>query len=397
MKNILIIAKKELIDLTRDKRTMLTMVIIPLLLFPLIMSISGNFASKQIEKEAEKKLVLLVEGEQYADSLFSFITKQQHIDIFKNEKNEIADTLLKNSTIDAILFFDKGFDSTLYSGGTAITTIKYKSTDYDIVRRKLSSVIDQYKNGILDKRLKELGISEATINPIHTNFKDISSQREKFGKTMGGMVPYIFIIFSYIGCMYPAIDLFTNEKERGTLETILSTPVNRLQILFGKMSIVSLTGLVSALLSIVGLTIGMNQFSNSMPQEVFGSISIYTEPSVIILLVSMLIPLVIFNAGIMTIITNYARSYKEAQSLLSPLMIVIIVPAVMGMMPFIELNNASAFIPITNIALAAKEIIAGTLNYTHYAFVVFSLCIYAVISVFVASIWFGKEKNILRV
>lgn len=397
MKHIFIIAKKEIIDLTRDKRTMLTMVAIPLLLFPIIMGLSGNFASKQFKKESEKKLSLYIEGDQYADSLFSFISVQNHITIAEKNDTVIADTLLKNGAIDAILIIDSNFDSHIYSKGTGGVTIKHKSVDFHVVRNKLIWVIDQYKNKVLNARLTELGIKAETIEPVKISFVDISTKREKFGKTMGGLVPYIFLIFSYIGCMYPAIDLFTNEKERGTLETILSTPVKRLHILFGKMIVVSITGLVSAILSIVGLSIGMSRFSSSMPDDVFGAISIYTEPEVIVLLISMLIPLVIFIAGIMTLITNYARSYKEAQSMMSPLMMLIIIPAALGMMPFMELNFVSALIPITNIALAAKEIIAGTLNYSHYAVVVGALFVYAIISVTLTTIWFGKESSILRV
>jgi sodium transport system permease protein len=197
--------------------------------------------------------------------------------------------------------------------------------------------------------------------------------------------------------MYPAIEMFTNEKERGTLETILSTPVSRMKILFGKMSVVAIAGLLSALLSIAGLSIGMQRMSASVPDELFGTLSIYSDPSTILLLVLMLVPLVIFIAGIMTLITCYARSYKEAQSLISPLMMIIIIPAVLGMMPFLELNTGSALIPITNIALAAKEIIAGTLDYGHFSLVIISLFVYATLGVMASTFWFGREKSILRI
>jgi len=190
--------------------------------------------------------------------------------------------------------------------------------------------------------------------------------------------------------------LFTNEKERGTLETILVTPVKRLEILFGKMIVVSLTGLVSAILSIVGLSFGLKQFSKALPQDIMGTLVNFIEPSNVIMLVAMLIPLVVFFAGIMTLITTYAKSYKEAQSIVSPMMILIVLPAIMGLMPGMELTALTAIIPITNIALASKEIISGTINYSLYAMVLASLLIYAVISVALAVKWFSKESNIVK-
>jgi len=134
-----------------------------------------------------------------------------------------------------------------------------------------------------------------------------------------------------------------------------------------------------------------------MPQDVIGALHVYSDPATIILLFAMLIPLVIFFAGILTLITNYARSYKEAQSLISPMMILIILPAIIGMMPGMKLNAGTALVPIVNISLAAKEIISGTMNYAYYIIVITSLCVYAAITVIIAKFWFGKESNILRI
>jgi len=244
--------------------------------------------------------------------------------------------------------------------------------------------------------LAKLSIEKAAVNPVEVKIQDVSTLREKFGKSIGGMIPYIFVIFSFIGCMYPAIDLFTNEKERGTLETILVTPVNRLEILFGKMAVVSFIGFCTAILSIFGLSFGLKQFAQGLPGDIMGTLSNFIDPGNVTLLFLMMIPLVVFFAGILTLITTYAKSYKEAQSIISPMMILIILPAVVGLMPGVEFTAITAIIPITNISLATKEIISGTLNYSYYALALGSLLVYASLSVFAASWWFGKESNIVK-
>ena len=395
MKNIIIIVKKEIKDLMRDKRTMLTMILIPLLIFPLIMSVVGRISSSQIQKEIEKKIKITFVGKENADSLYNMLISQAGIEMVNEEDTSVYDSLLQSEIIDAAIFIESNFDSIVSAGDQATILVKHKASNWG-TRDKINSLFRKYEDGILQERLIRLNIKKETIEPLHTNYVDISTKREKFGKSVGGIVPYIFLIFGFIGCMYPAIDLFTNEKERGTIETILTTPVNRIQILFGKMIVVSLAGLTSALLSIVGVSLGMKQFGSNFPEEVLGALNIYSDPLTILLLFSMMIPLVIFFAGILTLFTNYARSYKEAQSLISPMMILIIVPAVISMMPGMKLTFATAIIPIMNISLASKEILAGTLNFGHYALVITSLCLYAVISVFIAKIWFGREENVLR-
>jgi sodium transport system permease protein len=198
-----------------------------------------------------------------------------------------------------------------------------------------------------------------------------------------------------MGAMYPAIDLFTGEKERKTLETLLTTPASRLEILVGKMAVVVSSGLLSAVLAIVGLFVAVRTTAG-MPDFFSGMISGMLSVSFVLLLLAMLIPLTIFFAGIMVPLTIYAKSFKEAQSILSPMTFLVIFPAVIGLMPGIELTTVTALIPIVNISLATKEIIAGTIQTPLLLITIISLIAYATISVLFCVRWFGKETHILR-
>ena len=395
MKNIIIITRKEITDLLRDRRTLMTMIVIPLLMFPLIFSIMGKFTSTQIKKEQEKALNIGINDNGNASQFRQLFNNRKDIKITNYSKAVKFDTLVQSGKLDGAILISDNFDSNIGTMKTGQITLLYKSANWG-VRERLMDIMGKYKNSLMDERLAKLNLQRPAIDPVEIKIQDISTQREKIGQSIGGFIPYIFIIFGFIGCIYPAIDLFTNEKERGTLETILVTPVKRLEILFGKMIVVSLTGLVSAILSIVGLSFGLNQFSKALPEEIMGTLLNFIEPSNVLMLVGMLVPLIVFFAGILTLITTYAKSYKEAQSIVSPMMIVIILPAIMGLMPGLELNALTAIIPITNISLASKEIISGTINYSLYAMVLASLLIYAVISVTLAVKWFSKESNIVK-
>jgi sodium transport system permease protein len=395
MKNIIIIIRKEMIDLLRDKRTLMTMVVIPLLLFPLIFSVMGKIMSNQIKKEQEKVLTVGVADNGNASAMLHLFDNRKDIKIVKYADAAQFDTLIQTGKLDGALVINNDFDSSINGMKTGHIVLQYKSANWG-VKDRLMDVIGAYKNAITGERLAKLNIDKSAVDPVDVKIQDISTAREKFGKTIGGMIPYMLIIFSFMGCMYPAIDLFTNEKERGTLETLLVSPANRLEILFGKMSVVAIIGFCSSMLSLIGLSFGLKQFSQGLPEDILGSLAGFMDPMNIIMLFLMIIPLMVFFAGLLTMVTCYAKSYKEAQSIISPLTIIIILPAVVGLSPGIELNAVTAIIPITNISLATKEIISGTINYSLYALSLASLLVYASASVFAASWWFSKESNIIK-
>lgn len=395
MNNMIIIIKKEIKDLLRDKRTLMMMIIVPMLVFPIIFSFMGKVVSKQIKNEKEKVLNIGINDNGNANELRQLFVNASGVKFTKYPQTIKFDTLIQSGKLDGAILISNDFDSNMGIMKPGQISLLYKSANWG-VRERLMDVMGKYKNTIMDERLAKLGIQRTAIDPVIISVQDVSTQREKIGKTIGGYIPYIFVIFGFIGCIYPAIDLFTNEKERGTLETLLATPVKRMEILFGKMTVVSIIGFMSAILSIAGFAIGINQFSHALPEAMMSSLLNFITPGNVMLLLAMLIPLVIFFAGILTFITTYAKSYKEAQTLISPMTIIVILPTIVGLMPGIELNAKTALIPITNISLAAKDIISGTINYPLYGLVLASLLLYACLSVFIAAKWFNKESNIVK-
>ncbi|TNE70212.1 MAG: ABC transporter permease, partial [Bacteroidetes bacterium] len=201
--------------------------------------------------------------------------------------------------------------------------------------------------------------------------------------------------FGFIGCMYPAIDLFTGEKERGTLETLLTTPVLRWQILFGKMGVVVLSGLLAASCSLLGLFLSIEVLNIVENEELLAIVHSILDVKFIVMLYALLIPLTIFFAGVMIPIAVYAKSFKEAQSVITPLNIVMVLPAMVGFFPGIELNAVTASIPVVNIVLATKELIAGTLDKWLLTISIGVMVLLAVSAVFVSYKRFDKETNII--
>ncbi len=394
MKNIITIAKKEFKDTLRDRRTLLVMIVVPLLLFPVIFSFVSGIQSSSMKEAAERKLNIGYNKVSNNETLLNYLEKNENFAFIELQETDSLSKKIKKDTLDAVLIFPSGFDSRIDSMKEASVAFYFESTE-EQVEERIVGLIQQYEDEVVKERLSRLQIEKSVIDPVMIQRKDVSTTQEKIGKIAGGLIPYVFIIFCFIGAMYPAIDLFTGEKERQTIETILTTPVHRMEILTGKMLVIILAGIFSALLAIVGLFFGLNS-AQALPSQLTEVVADMLSANTILLLLSMLIPLTIFFAGILIPVTVYAKSFKEAQSIITPLNIIIILPAIIGMLPGIELNIKTAVIPVINIALATKEIVAGTIDYSLLAIVYASLIVFAAAAITFSVKYFSKETNILR-
>ena len=260
---------------------------------------------------------------------------------------------------------------------------------------RLTDLIRDYEEQVIDDRFQRLYLDREISDPIRIQRHDIASQREKIGKSVGGFLPYIFVLMAFMGCMYPALDLGAGEKERSTLETLLVAPVSRLQILIGKFGVIVLSGLVSAAVAFLGLFIAVLQHKEAAKRGL-EALSGMFEISSVFLVLSLLLPLTIFFAAFLMSASIFAKSYKEAQSLVGPLNIIIIIPVFLGIVPGIELDAVTALIPILNVSLASKEIFAGTIKIPLLLEVYASLIALAGLSLYGCAKWFERESTIFR-
>jgi sodium transport system permease protein len=389
------IFKKELIDTLRDRRTIIAMVVVPLLIFPLIIGVTTKISVSQSQKAQAKTLRVALIGN--VDARFrENLSAREDIQIVDDVSEDSVRSFIQSERLDAAFVFAENFDAQQNKMQAGEIRFYFKSTDDDdIAKRRLLEFTGDFEEQLLNERLHQLQLDESVVDAVALMEIDIASMKEKLGKTIGGFLPYIFVIFCFIGAMYPAIDLGAGEKERGTIETLLTAPVSGIEILLGKFGVVVLTGIGSALVSIVGLYIGIRQ-AGEIPPEILEVILGILEFKSIVMLVSLLLPLTIFFAGILLTLSIFAKTFKEAQSIITPVNIIVILPVAIGLIPGITLNTTTAMIPILNVSLATKEIIAGTIQTGLLIEVYLSLVVLAGLSLFVSSKLFLRESVIFR-
>ena len=390
------IFKKELKETLRDRRTIMTMIVIPILLFPIILNLFTGISSK-FQKDAENKEInigLIADKDGFISREFNLMPEENNkfkILFYKDTIDLIKD--LKSDTIQIGIYTNTDFEKTLKSQKPAPLLIYLNQTDIGIQSRA-KSYINYIETKARQQRLSELKIEKSKVTPLMAIYKNIASEKEMIGKIAGGILPYIFIAFGFAGCMYPAIDLFTGEKERGTIETILTTPILRWQILFGKMGVVILSGFIAATFALIGLFLSIEFLDISKNKEMHEIILSILSIKFIISLFILLFPLIVFFAGIMIPIAVYAKSFKEAQSIITPLNILVFLPAMVGFFPGIELNLTTACIPVVNVVLATKDLIAGTLDIGLLSISFIVMFLIAFTSVLFSYKQYSKESNI---
>jgi len=394
---IFTVFRKELLDTWRDRRTIVFMVIIPLLLFPVLFKIMFTVQESQADKERAKTLrVACLAPEGTAQRLVEMLRGGEGIEVVADVPRDSIMAFTRDGRLDGAFVVADDFDATLSELGPGRIDFYYKSTDdQGIARARLRKIADAFEEALLVERFEGLGWKRNIVEGVDLRTHNLASTQEQIGKQVGGFLPYIFVIFCFMGSMYPAIDLGAGEKERGTLETLLTAPVNRFHILLGKFGVIVLSGLVSAVVSIGGLYIGVRQ-SREIPDEFFAMVTRILGVDTILIVLSLLLPLTVFFAGVLLSISLTARGFKEAQSMISPLNIAVIIPAILGMLPGIELNAVTALVPVLNVSLATKEIIAGTIRAPDLALVYASLVVFAVLGLWGATLWFRRESTIFR-
>ena len=393
----LIILIKELTDMIRDRRTMFMMVVMPLVVIPLLAITAIKLTQSQIEKAKDKELRVAVIGETAAPELFERLSKEENFFLVIMTNADSARAMTAEQTLDGVVIIPQDFSEFVYGDKQATIRLIFKSSEsLNAAGRRIEAIIDQYDREIVNERIGRLQLDETLFDAIAIEREDVASTEEKFAENAGGFLPYIFIIFGFMGSIYPALDLGAGEKERGTLETILSSPASRFDIVMGKFLVVLLFSIATAFLAMLGVLIMVYQFLPTIETNITQTVMDMLGPRRIFIIMSMVLPVSAFFAAVALAISIFAKSFKEAQSMMAPLNIIIILPAMIGMLPGFKLSAVTAAIPILNLSLATKAILGGSADPILIAEVYLSLFFLAGVSIYGCAKWFNREETLFR-
>src|SRR5580700_8050769 len=391
-----VVYRKELREWLRDRRTLISTVLVPLLAFPILISGMISLSAVLIggaKKEVPK--IMIIHGED-SPAVVDALKSNKEIEVVPFAANWMDQ--ISDKQIRAAVEIPEGFQASLDKGTTQTIQIHYYQGEIksEFGAEHVEKSLKAYRDDLVKKRLEAKNLPDSLIAPFDTKQHNVAPPEKVSGSTIGSMIGYVVIILSMTGAIYPAIDLTAGEKERGTMETILSSPVSRLDLVLGKFLLVFSASLTTAILSVTSMGLSFAYMGHALAKTSGAGIHMNLGLTSVIAVFLMALPLsVLFSAVLMTV-ALFAKTYKEAQSYLTPMTFIVVIPAVASVLPGVELNPKLALIPILNTSLVCKEIITGTYHWGSIATIFASTCVYAAIAIFIAVRTFQRESVLFR-
>ncbi|MBO4775531.1 MAG: ABC transporter permease, partial [Lachnospiraceae bacterium] len=397
-KIILTLLKKELTDIFRDTKTIIIMVIVPLVLYPL-MFLGSMLLTSSIMKESTVKtynVAVVNESKEVSDNIKVLLDEalekhEYHFNVEDIGAGEDFEKLIRDSKYDLIISYENTDaeypDYLLYS----LTSSNKSST----CRSMAEKVFDDYSNSIIDERLKNALDDYETLKkePFSVEKKDYSSKEETTGMLIGYIMPFMMIISVLMGAFTVAIDVSVGEKERGTLETLITLPISNTQMMISKFLAVSIFALFSVTINLISFGLmGIYIFSSmSLVKKFVGDFKITQFIPSILLMIVVIILFAMFVSAVCLCVDFTAKSVKEANNLTTPLMLILMTGAGMSVIPGVKLNFLYALIPILNVSLLIKDLFMLKFDPYMIATVFFSTLIHTTVAIFIMTKVFSSE------
>jgi len=399
LRNIRVVYRKELTDSLRDRRTLISMVVVPILLMPVLVLGMGYVQSKVLSKARQEIPKVMLLGGENSPRVMASLRTLASIEVVPSSANYAE--LITGKQIRAAVEIPRDFDAALERGEpTAVQIYVYEGELMSgFAAQNLSQFFLLLREKTVRERLQARNLPANLIDPFSIRQKNVAPKEKVAGALFGGILPYMIILMCMSGAMYPAMDLTAGEKERGTIETILCSPIARSELVMGKFLTVLTASIATAVFSIVSLAISYQFGKNFMISAAKAGVAapnLSLSPLAILAVFAMIVPVAVFLSAALLAISLFAKSFKEAQSYLTPMTLVVVLPAIVGLLPGVELNLRLALVPILNTSLISKEIMTGTYHWSYILLIFGSSCVYAGAALFAAVKFFQREDVLFR-
>ena len=380
-------------DILRDRRTLFATVIIPILLIPLMtFGIPLLFSSTEQQIVEQTQYIAIINYES-SEEFTKLIDGSRSLRVVAIDKP--IDEAIRNGTIAAGVEIPRDFDNRILNEQNVNITIYYdaSSRTSNVAYSKIMQFLSMYSKDTVDERLVNREINPQILRPIQVYASDVATKDEVSGYLLSLILPPLLSIIVATGGMNAAIDLTVGEKERHTLEALLVTSTNRRDLITGKFLAVFSTTLVSIAFIMLSLSGSVGYLSTLAVQQM--PIFLTLQTTIIVFMILSLMAIMIASLGMA--IASFAKSFKEANNYLTPMLFLIVILSFgsyglsiedIGLIPFL--------VPILNVTLVIQEVLVNNLNILHLVLTVTSTLVISIILISIASWIFHKESLLFR-
>jgi len=388
MRTFLAVFFKEILDNVRDRRTLTSALIMGPIFGPVMFAFVINLSIDRALDDAESTMELPVIGQEHAPNLLRFL-ESRNIDVVAGPEDiDGAAEAVKSGKHDVVLVIPEQFGEQLADTIPARLELfsDEANSQGEKEARRARSAIRAYSRQISGMRISARGINPLLLRPIHIDEVDVSTPSGRSAMLLG-MMSYFFIFALLMGGMYLAIDTTAGERERGSLEPLLSLPVTRGQLILGKIFAACVFMAASLLLSLLSFYVVLK----FMPLEQLGMTPNFGLP-VVAAAFFLLLPFILLGASLMTLVASFTKSYKEAQTWLSVVLIAptlpILVVSILTLRPQLEFM----FIPSLSQHLILVDMVKNEpLNGLHIAISACSTLLFGALLTWICARLYRRE------
>jgi sodium transport system permease protein len=399
--------RKELKDALRDRRTLFSTIVLPTLVIPLLTFGTLGIGSKIVSSARKAKPVVMIVGEDANSEFAAALAKSGRFALVGSHddyRQQIVDKKLA-----AALALPRNFTDAVRRGEMPRAQILHYEGELKsgFAVAQLEQFLRDFRDQHVNATLASRGLSTDILRPFQVARQNVAPPEKVGGNLIGGLVPYLIIILCFTGAMYPAIDLTAGEKERGTMETLLCSPASRLDLVLGKFLLVLASSLSAMAMALLSMTVtaaatgtilirGAQEQGAAVHSRLTNGLVPLLDPLGLLGVLVMIVPVAVLFSAVQFTVALFARTSKEAQSYLGPMVMVVLLPAIIGMLPGVDLNAKLAFVPLLNLSLVCKEMLSGVWHWDYIGIIFGSTCIYAGTALALAVRMFNREEVIFR-
>jgi ABC-2 type transport system permease protein/sodium transport system permease protein len=400
---------KDLLDILRDRRTLITLIVVPIVLYPGLMLCFIQLGSIQADEMKTQQVIIGVEDEAFGQWLQTVLqnAKVRHDGLGKREESAVSAipdwrvVWITKLSLDAWLQQSLGHCA-VRQAADGPTWHEAMRDDRITLQLEILSDTAEIRSAMAADRMARLlhdhgriwlrerfEVPAAHLEPVTIERLDVATAVKRGGSMLGQILPLVLVLMTITGAIYPAIDLTAGERERGTLETLIVCPVPMVEIMTGKFLVVVTVSLLGATLNLVsmGLTIHLGGITQALAMGAETEIPVGMLPFILLCLV----PLSILFSAILLAVSSFARSFKEAQSYVTPVIMGVLMPAGIAALPGTELEGFTTVVPVANMVLLTREMLLGSVAPTTLFVIMLSTGLYAAAAVAIAARVFGQE------
>jgi len=381
---------KEMLDMFRDRRALISMIVVPVIAMPGIFAVVHYF-TESLGKKAVQESAKIGISARVAQPGVQDALKISGFDLIPKPD---ARTAVESKTVAAAVDQETGGD-----GSAQIIIFVDKTREASsIAGERITTLLERLKLARVKTSLRGMGVSERVLDPFQVKSTNVAADRKMASFILGSVLGYAVLLLMFTGGMYPAIDMTAGEKERHTLEPLLASPASREEIVLGKIFASTTASFLTALLTIGSLLVAIQRLGMGQSGDELQKLVSRAAPGIgaMALILLTLLPTALFAASVMIAVALFARGFKEAQSLLTPVIMAVVVPAVVGMLPGLELNVGLALIPVFNVSQLIKEIIIGEYSPMNFVTAFASNVLYALVAFWISVRIFKTESVLFR-